>query len=690
MASECILTGPDEIVHARLKHIAPYSYWRNVFLFAAGKCFSTPQVGHHRVTIMQICNELNDPEETPAFSRILAGSILALDILEDGTVNSSPMFTRLFAELALKLIDNDFYRHSPRAQSLTQRLAEIYEPRMRDTYEKEISRLLLISRENNQPVWNLLINLESRGIDWALVILQRMWPKGSPIEKAILGNFVPNNSISPWLIDKLSECVPQMEPEDICFGVTNFSVGERENLAWLETIFRIPYLLTHEDSVPLSWHGLPDGAINISFDFVFNSENTWGAEDISNLANIPNPSAGWIPYVSSSRFIKNPTKEQLAAEIEPLQLYLLHLGTTNQNEIPSMPWPLEISLHFLKAGANVQDLKLAITQGRWADTEEWKMLETSFDNVFLSLDEEVGPAPIGEDMASWLRWLLLSRDSGSYINPHNENPELVAVAMLEKLAHYSNSGKVPRRIVKSAIIGALSELKRQKIMLPPIPSEHFRLLWDENIQFAAYINILNSFSWPTALSEDWLNTLDWIGRQANSSGFFGPIYANDSLYTILSEQYASNPELVGLVRILASGALRISSISIPHALLNPSRFADPIISMAAISIMLAGDCINQPTQLAEEIAKHLTADSEIRGWSILGNFNFRQRMGRPSPKGSLELIMSLGDLLSGTKASYHYNYTLALWSILLEEKSHLSDEKVAALLNLPWIKRNAA
>jgi Fe-S-cluster formation regulator IscX/YfhJ len=41
MAAEGLMEGDDEVVRKRLREIAPVINWRNVFLFAAGKCFAT-------------------------------------------------------------------------------------------------------------------------------------------------------------------------------------------------------------------------------------------------------------------------------------------------------------------------------------------------------------------------------------------------------------------------------------------------------------------------------------------------------------------------------------------------------------------------------------------------------------------------------------------------------------------------
>ena len=58
MASECLMEGRDKDIQMRLREIAPIPNWRNVFLFAAGKCFAERQ--HLRETVHAICGLLNE------------------------------------------------------------------------------------------------------------------------------------------------------------------------------------------------------------------------------------------------------------------------------------------------------------------------------------------------------------------------------------------------------------------------------------------------------------------------------------------------------------------------------------------------------------------------------------------------------------------------------------------------------
>lgn len=88
MAAEGLMDGGDDIVGDRLRAIAHSSLWRNVFLFAAGQCFAERQ--HLRDTIHTICAELNDATDDRLCRALLGGSILAMDLMEDGPAREQP------------------------------------------------------------------------------------------------------------------------------------------------------------------------------------------------------------------------------------------------------------------------------------------------------------------------------------------------------------------------------------------------------------------------------------------------------------------------------------------------------------------------------------------------------------------------------------------------------------------------
>jgi hypothetical protein len=101
MAAEALHEGPEGIRQQRLRSIAGIGYWRNVTLFAAGRCFARDQA--LRDTIVLICQELNVADEGgPVAERLKLGSELALDILEDRSCARQPKYVRHLLTCALE------------------------------------------------------------------------------------------------------------------------------------------------------------------------------------------------------------------------------------------------------------------------------------------------------------------------------------------------------------------------------------------------------------------------------------------------------------------------------------------------------------------------------------------------------------------------------------------------------------
>lgn len=107
MAAEHSFDGDDESVRATLKLIAPHSYWRNVFLFMAGRIFfnKEPLVD----SLVAICDYLNEPLNDAAQAQIEAGSRLALALLADDACRKQPANTRRLARLAARLMDKPLW-----------------------------------------------------------------------------------------------------------------------------------------------------------------------------------------------------------------------------------------------------------------------------------------------------------------------------------------------------------------------------------------------------------------------------------------------------------------------------------------------------------------------------------------------------------------------------------------------------
>lgn len=182
MAAQALMNGRDEDVVSRLKSIAHASHWRNVFLFAAGRCFYERQ--HLRDRILSLCMELNEditsPERSRLPSAVLAGSQLAIDILEDGAISNQPAQRRFFLRLAMRVLE------LPPCES-HMRLAALYDSAVMDIYKEHLLHILHDSSLLRfYGAWHVILMLVAKKVSWACVAADQLWPQDSETAMSII------------------------------------------------------------------------------------------------------------------------------------------------------------------------------------------------------------------------------------------------------------------------------------------------------------------------------------------------------------------------------------------------------------------------------------------------------------------------------------------------------------------------
>src|SRR5262249_29961270 len=164
MASEALMSGRDDKVQERLRRVAALPTWRNVFLFAAGRCFAQDQ--HRRDTICTICAELNTAQD-PVVRETLAGSQLALELLEDSIAQRQPKYARILLDCALGLLNLP-------PSDLHVRLADLCEDPTEEMFEQALWRAL---ERVELSAWACLFPLLERSRPWAENMAIRCLPE---------------------------------------------------------------------------------------------------------------------------------------------------------------------------------------------------------------------------------------------------------------------------------------------------------------------------------------------------------------------------------------------------------------------------------------------------------------------------------------------------------------------------------
>ncbi|WP_378515631.1 NACHT domain-containing protein [Nonomuraea dietziae] len=89
MAAMYLTAGPLDVVTARLRTAAPSPHWRNTWIFAAGRLFSTPQHHEHKA-LVELVESIDDGAHARLGHVVPIGPRLALELIDDGMARSLP------------------------------------------------------------------------------------------------------------------------------------------------------------------------------------------------------------------------------------------------------------------------------------------------------------------------------------------------------------------------------------------------------------------------------------------------------------------------------------------------------------------------------------------------------------------------------------------------------------------------
>jgi hypothetical protein len=356
MAAEALTRGGDREVQDRLRGIAAPPSWRNVVLFAAGRCFTQDQ--HRRDTVCAICQELNTADD-PLLKWTMAGSILALELLEDGVANQQPRYARMLAGLALGILDlSDWELHG--------RLAAVCTSSTETLFKDAIEQRLEKSRAEAMRGWSCLLALLGSGHEWAKALADALWPADRELRQRIC-NLPMAMRAGHWISHKVAQLfdgcsyrfflspgrdlIAQQEP-----GPEDSVVAQT---FWCRAT---PFLSRPRPKREYTLQ-LGTGAVRLTFE---------GAT-LDRSSDIPDPSnfdlssshGDWLIVASALEFASHPSRQTLARALE----------AAGESSVPAawldMPWPYA-------ACAETGDLRKCADfcrQGQLGDLSDWRAAE---------------------------------------------------------------------------------------------------------------------------------------------------------------------------------------------------------------------------------------------------------------------------------------------------------------------------
>ncbi|MFB4267245.1 NACHT domain-containing protein [Nonomuraea sp. GTA35] len=103
MAAMHLTTGTPAAVTKRLRMAAPSPHWRNTWIFAAGRLFSTPQ-SHQHETLVDLVESIDEGACNRLGDLMPIGPRLALDLIDDGMARALPKWRDRLIACGLRVL----------------------------------------------------------------------------------------------------------------------------------------------------------------------------------------------------------------------------------------------------------------------------------------------------------------------------------------------------------------------------------------------------------------------------------------------------------------------------------------------------------------------------------------------------------------------------------------------------------
>ncbi|MFF5249982.1 NACHT domain-containing protein [Streptosporangium sp. NPDC000095] len=448
MAAEGLMAASDAITQDRLKAVAGNTNWRNVFLFAAGKCFFDRQ--YLRDTIHAVCGELNeDPEDKPA-RLTLAGSELALDVLEEGSARLQPRWNRMLTRTALRLLDDP-------SSEWSQRLAEVWQSETSDIFVSELrTRIEGGKAEPARNAWLCLVHLTvNPGAEFTDLCTDLLGTQ--QIDEDLFGYLLRSGNYASAPINSfLSDSVLNY-PANI-FVDSNDMYGHNLNQARREW--------NHPGAPswlgPLAvffrrrrWSRQKNQGIKILIgESLVARAPIPTIEESSGLAQelafFPGGDHGWDGIKAHFDFLRSPNKETLANVLRKIGV---GLGEKIQYRIALMsPWPLREAIYAARESNCLEELIDAAEAGLMGDIEDWLAWQKNWLDQGISLRELIEGDFLGKEIAGrpWCPVRIMLKDSHIGFGDLDEKFTAIDRLIVETM-HVASS--VPGRKLIAQLVG---------------------------------------------------------------------------------------------------------------------------------------------------------------------------------------------------------------------------------------------
>ncbi|MGE8403067.1 MAG: AAA family ATPase [Delftia tsuruhatensis] len=346
-AAWALTTGSQSDIEKRLTQIARASAFKNVYLFCASRIFGSIPT-YRDIWINNVCKHYDNPKKDDFGASIKAGSIIALETLEEGVADNQPKYSKILMGLASGVLELPAGREHLR-------LAHICTPDNSPQLETALSSIL--SNENSKlklAAWITLLECLSLKHSWSFECAERFFAKSElpTITLAINSNFV---TISDWLATKIEQNLQHFNPNLILHFRSTTSTS-----TWIGKIVSIALFAKKRD-----WWSSPL--------FIGLSQNEKSENFLHYSGDVK-----WDIYIAWLKFEQTPNVESLAEFCEKLADSSIDLS---QELLFHTAWPVTAIIKSTNSPDDLIKTAKLLRAGQLGDEEQWLAAQHAWVNV---------------------------------------------------------------------------------------------------------------------------------------------------------------------------------------------------------------------------------------------------------------------------------------------------------------------
>ena len=585
MAAECLMDCGDVEAELRLREIAPLSNWRNVFLFTAGKIFAKKQ--HMRGMVNSLCSVLNGSGEDKVAGTYLAGSDLALSLLEDGLAQNMPNFTESFSRIALSALDAPNYRFHTR-------LANVYHREFEAAYLGEIRRRLNDGRESYQlGAWCCLLNLIDTEAEWAEHLAEEFWPSDPTAQFNIL-NQTRTRRGSRWALRKLVDLMPSIEISHLR-QMPMLPIDSERHLEEFDEkqVATINFLQRGIQEARIQMNFLGYRLRYLPVTLISTDESPW----ILQMQDVTVGHPSWSTLRAAARFLSNPCKRTLAEELRTLAFeYYPEMKGEDLSWSSPIPWPLLACMKACTDGDSVLRLADKAERGELGDFDQWKVAENRWiergvtAEDLISMSDDRVPFDRGIDSQGFPVTLPM----WPYVQADDDRIRLIGNLLDLHIAMGDSESRrfVARAIAVGLLYHSITESQRE-IVLPSNFSIRSLQSVYEDIPSGSYIPLSVILDLISDLNEEATEFFSSIGHMSNKFPSYGirPNMSEEKLglilrlFTYAPDKASLLPVLESLARSGLLNGRKVGELSADDFEYSDQKVAAFVISLAQESWM---------------------------------------------------------------------------------------------------------